>query len=222
MRLIWKLAIPVCFAAFGAGFNAVWPELGPGIGYTLMGGSALALIVIAWLHRGQWDKLFDADYSVAPTQPDWSIADLFRYINPHVVEDEDYHRIEKMVMDRLARGELRSWGRLPNVVGQQRPPTEIPANSWQTSQMSLLFLKLLKEPPHVDDVHVYSGNGHHEDLKDLMVSSHQAKALFSGYEARDASDKTLHWLFGLIVIALVFSAVAMGAPEIINVLGAKP
>jgi hypothetical protein len=83
--------------------------------------------------------------------PDWSIRNLFDYINPDALASNTHDQIGMDILDRLATGRLTAWGRLAGK-GRRMPLTEIETDFWHNAIFTYWFLTEINN----DDVHAHS------------------------------------------------------------------
>jgi hypothetical protein len=102
--------------------------------------------------------------------PDWSLRELFYFIDPNAIDSDVRLRIGRDVLDRLATHQLFAWGRLASR-DRANPLTSIYNNFWADADFTFWFLAEGAD----DSIHAYKDGGiERTSYCDIRVDRSQA------------------------------------------------
>jgi hypothetical protein len=120
--------------------------------------------------------------------PDWTIHDLFYFINPAVLEStndsltpDPWQRVEVKIKDKASLGQLHVWGRrfdpsgMVEFIGDRKGLVRIPETFWEDANFSFSAIFSDAEQARYTAAHVTSGT---TQYCDVMVNKQQALALW--------------------------------------------
>jgi hypothetical protein len=93
---------------------------------------------------GQAIKQYQRELGIEPAKPipDFRIRDLFFYIRPDVLDGKNlWEHVGLEIMDKLATGQLKAWGRRYFVRSVKKPLTEIDVKVWHSAAFTYDFFK---------------------------------------------------------------------------------
>ncbi len=189
----------------------------PFVGYFLM-----FLGVVLFLHA----TLNSRFHKVVPTEsaitPNWSVRDLFFYIEPGVLDDDKADRaieIGNEIRDKAALGQLKFWGRplpsegsIENLFRESHVPLEpIDESYWRKADFTYRFF--------TDDrqfiQHTYPDDGSRLlPFADLQVNKAEALRIWSERKKPlDANDRSIWLAFAVPIILLLILASPMAISD---------